>query len=159
MNNLKFKDNKEGLKNAHLYLFDEIINLKNISDTIDKTYKAAPYKRDSQMGYRNKFSFAYELYSELYNENYNPEAPKQFTISERGKTRKIDSYKFKDKVVQKLLAQKILLPIINKSCIYDTYACLKGRGITKALDRLSYFLISAKNKYETFAIAKIDIKS
>lgn len=139
------------------FLFSEIITLDNILKSIDGCYKSTPWKYSSQFGYANRILIATKLLEELNNETYNPKEPRKFIIKERGKVRNIDSYTFIDKVVQKLLAQNILLKIIDKSCIYDTYACLKGRGIEKAKNRLVSFLISDKNKYGEFYIAKLDI--
>jgi hypothetical protein len=140
----------------HIF-FNEIITLDNLLKSIDECYKATPWKRSSQFGYCNRILIASKLLESLNNETYIPKNPRKFTINERGKTRNIDSYTFVDKVVQKLLAQNILLKIINKSCIYDTYACLKGKGTEKARDRLADFLVSDKNKYNEFYIAKLDI--
>ena len=135
--------------------FNETITLDNLLKSIDECYKATSWKRSSQFGYCNRILIASKLLESLNNETYIPKNPRKFTISERGKTRNIDSYTFIDKVIQKLLAQNTLLKIINKSCIYDTYACLKGRGTKKARDRLANFLVSDKNKYNEFYIAKI----
>ena len=156
---LEFKDSKQVHKNVPAYFFDDVITFDHIYNSITECYKVTPWKRSSQLGFKNIVLNTQKLYEALCDETYMPKEPRKFIISERGKTRNIDSFAFLDKVIQKVLAQNVLLKIIDKSCIYDTYACLKGRGITKAGDRLSTFLVSCKNKYKEFGVAKIDIKS
>lgn len=50
-----------------------------------------------------------------------------FTVNERGKTRKIKSTKYKDRVVQKNLIDNIIAPAIQPAFIYENSASQKGK--------------------------------
>lgn len=56
------------------------------------------------------------------------------------KIRTIKSIQFKHKVVQRSLCDNVLEPIFEKTFIYDSYACRKGKGTHAGLDRTSEFL-------------------
>lgn len=64
----------------------------------------------------------------------------EFDIMERGKLRHIRSVHFSERVVQRSLCDNALVPMLRRSLIYDNGACLPGRGVDHALDRLTAHL-------------------
>lgn len=64
----------------------------------------------------------------------------EFDTIERGKSRHIRSVHFSERVVQRSVCDNSLIPMLSRSLIYDNGACLKGRGIDRALDRLDIHL-------------------
>lgn len=64
----------------------------------------------------------------------------EFNISERGKTRHIRSIHYSERVVQRSLCDNILVPMLSNSLIYDNGACLQGKGVQWALDRMKAHL-------------------
>lgn len=60
------------------------------------------------------------------------------------KTRSISVAPFRDRVVHHAL-HDVIEPLVDKSFIYDSYACRNGKGTHKALDRAQEFLRA--NKY------------
>lgn len=56
------------------------------------------------------------------------------------KERTIKSIQFQHKVVQRSLCDNVLEPVFEKTFIYDSYACRKGKGTHAGLDRTSEFL-------------------
>ena len=63
-----------------------------------------------------------------------------FKVNERGKERDIKSTQYKDRIVQKCLHEKIIIPRIAPTFIYDNGASLKGKGTDFQLDRLKEHL-------------------
>ncbi|OHW62895.1 reverse transcriptase [Andreesenia angusta] len=63
----------------------------------------------------------------------------EFTVHEP-KKRLIRAPLFRDRVVQQCLCKHILEPELDHRLIYDTYACRKGKGTHKGLDRLEEML-------------------
>jgi hypothetical protein len=59
-----------------------------------------------------------------------------FNLRERGKERNIRSVHISERVVQKVLCDQILVPILSRSLIYDNGASLRHRGTSFAVRRL-----------------------
>lgn len=70
-----------------------------------------------------------------------------FDINERGKTRHIKSPHISERVVQKALCNECIVPILRRPLIYDNGACLVGRGVKFARDRLCTHLHRYFNIY------------
>ena len=64
----------------------------------------------------------------------------EFDTLERGKKRHIRSVHFSERVIQRSTCDNALVPMMTKSLIYDNGACIQGRGIDWALDRLDIHL-------------------
>ena len=60
----------------------------------------------------------------------------EFTLRERGKVRHIKSVHISERVVQKVLSDRILTPLLQASLIHDNGASIKGKGVHFALRRL-----------------------
>jgi len=60
----------------------------------------------------------------------------EFTLHERGKIRHIKSVHISERIVQKVLCDSVLVPLLSKSLIYDNGASIKGKGVHFALRRL-----------------------
>ena len=77
------------------------------------------------------------LQEELASKTYRPGPYRTFTIYE-GKTRQISAAPFRDRVVHHALTG-ILEPIFERSFVFDSYACRKGKGTHAAVDRCQQF--------------------
>ena len=91
---------------------------------------------------RGRFFFDLErqllrLHEELAGKTYRPGPYRTFTIYE-GKTRQISAAPFRDRVVHHALTG-VLEPIFERSFIFDSYACRKGKGTHAAVDRCQPF--------------------
>jgi hypothetical protein len=62
----------------------------------------------------------------------------EFTLSERGKTRDIRAMHMKERVAQRDLCDNILIPVLERSLVYDNGASMKGKGIHFALNRICH---------------------
>lgn len=81
-----------------------------------------------------------------------------FTLVERGKVRRIMSVHFSERVVQKSFNQKVLMPSIRRSIIYDNGASIRGRGTSFAINRLKCHLQRHYRHYGTHGyILLVDI--
>jgi hypothetical protein len=65
---------------------------------------------------------------------------KEFTINERGKQRHIKAVHISERIIQKVLCDKFLVPLLSRSLIYDNGATLKNKGTTFTLNRLKTHL-------------------
>lgn len=91
------------------------------------------------------------LKNELIMGNYNPGKYRQFQIYDR-KPRLISAAPFRDRVVHHAM-MNIVEPELNKSFIYHSYACRKGKGVHAAVDRYQFWA----NRYHY--VLKMDIAS
>ncbi len=64
----------------------------------------------------------------------------EFDTMERGKIRHIRSIHFSERVIQRSTCDNALVPMLRRGLIYDNGACLEGRGVDQALDRLTAHL-------------------
>ena len=112
--------------------------------TYENLYKAYLdcRKRKSMSFYAMKFAENLEenllmLEKQLQNRTYRPGSSIAFIV-EKPKIREIFAADFRDRVVHHLL-YNYLSPIFEKSFIYDSWACRKGKGTHKAMLRLRGF--------------------
>lgn len=77
------------------------------------------------------------LERELMEQTYHPGKYKEFHIYET-KPRKISAAPYRDRVVQHALCA-VIAPIFERTFISDSYACRKGKGTHKAVDRFTYY--------------------
>lgn len=89
------------------------------------------------------------LQKRLYERTYQPLPCSKFDIfcSAGQKVRQISAPAFEDTIVQHLLYDA-LYPSFDRSFIYDSYGCRKGKGTHKAADRVQEFMRQASpNSY------------
>lgn len=131
-------------------LFHQICSFENL---LNASRKAQCGKRFQDEVARFNFHRERELYrlqEELQTRNYQPGAYHEFYIYEP-KLRKISAAPYRDRVVHHALCN-VIEPIFDRTFIFDSYACRKGKGTHKAVNRFTEF--SRKNRY----VLKCDIK-
>ena len=106
-------------------------------------------------------AFTYDLESqlvrlqrELRNEGYRPSGYRGFMIFDP-KPRKVYAAAFRDRVVHHSLCAAIE-PIFDRTMIYDSYACRKGKGTHAALARLDHFWRSSESLGPAY-ILRLDV--
>ena len=147
-----------------------LIGIKNKEDIYSKIYsqenlllawanakRGKTKRRYVKRFQRNLNENLTRLKDELINQAYHPGELKTFILRDP-KTRKISKSAFRDRVVHHALC-KVIIPIFERSFIYDSYANQIGKGTLKALQRFDEFKkkVSKNNKRECFVL-KADIK-
>ncbi len=130
-------------------LFEKIISFENILIASRKARRGKRYKASTAEFEYNLERNILNIIDTLSNKTYIPGIYRDFHIYDP-KKRVISAAPYFDRVIHHALIN-IIEPIITKSFIHDTYACLKGRGTHKAVQRYKEF--QKKNKY----ILKCDI--
>jgi hypothetical protein len=64
----------------------------------------------------------------------------EFDIHERGKARHIKSVHISERVVQKCLCDRVLVPVLSRPLVYDNGASLRNKGVHFSLRRLKAHL-------------------
>lgn len=115
------------------FLWDKIISFENLLLAYKKARKGKQNRDDVALFGLNLEKELFQLQQELRNKTYCPGMYRIFTIYER-KPRQISAAPFRDRVVHHAL-MNIVEPLIDKRFIFDSYACRKGKGVHKAVDR------------------------
>ncbi len=131
-------------------LFERIISFENILKASKKARRGKRYKASTALFEYNLERNLLKIIEVLSNKTYVPGAYCDFHIYDP-KKRIISAAPYFDRVIHHTLIN-IIEPTIGKSFIYDTYACLKGRGTHKAVQRYKEF--QKKNKY----VLKCDVR-
>lgn len=131
-------------------LYSQICSFKNLFLAARKAQKGKRFKENVAA-----FNLDFEkellmLQKELLEKSYTPGQYRTFVVYER-KPRMISAAPYRDRVVHHALCN-VIEPIFERSFIYDSYACRKGKGTHKAVDRFTEF--SNENRY----VFKCDIK-
>ena len=94
----------------------------------------------------------FELFQDLNNGVYTHGPYRQFVVCDN-KRREISVSSVRDRVVHRLLYD-YLVPIWDKTFIYDAWSCRKGKGLLGAIERTQSFLRSFPQAY----VWRADIK-
>ena len=100
-----------------------------IYDAGSKAMKGSMFKYATQLFEMNHLLYTAMIRRSLMDGTYRPDPGKKFLISERGKKRYITSNVMADKVVNHVICDQILTPLLGKYLIYDNGASQKGKGV------------------------------
>lgn len=147
------------ITHLHNMTLDELTTLEKLNNAFYE-YAKNPFWKESVQRYKaNLLVKNLELQNDLRTGNYKVSKTTDFIINERGKIREIKAPSIRDRVIQKVLCQEILVPQLSVPLIYDNYASLKNKGTSFARKRLDILLRKYINKYGSDGYAlQIDIK-
>lgn len=85
----------------------------------------------------------------------------QVIISERGHRRVITPIRIEDRVTQRVLCDKVLMPLAERKMIYDNGASVKGKGTEFSRKRMNQHIEAAKRRWgaDNIYALKFDFKS
>ncbi len=114
-------------------LWPQLVSFENFWQSWRKARKGKG-RRASVLAFQlNLESELIELQRELVSGEYRPGPYRLFTIYER-KPRLIAAAAFRDRVVHHAV-MNLIEPPLDRRFIFDSYACRKGKGVHKAVDR------------------------
>lgn len=138
---------------------EELTTMEKLNNAFYQASKASRWKASTQRYHSNLLLNNVELQEELRSGTYRVQPTVNFWIHERGKIRYIESPTIRDRIVQKVLTQQILISYLTKPLIYDNYASLKGRGTAFARKRVDVLLRRFIRKHGTDGyVLQIDIR-
>ncbi len=130
---------------------------ENLLLAFKKAKKRKTKKRYVKRFQRNLINNIENLSKELKEKTYSPCNMKTFIVRDP-KTRKISKSAFKDRVVHHALCN-LILPLFDKSFIYDSHANQIGKGTKTALERFDKFKFKvSKNNTRNCYVLKADIR-
>lgn len=116
--------------------YEDIISFEALIDAGKECCEGILWKSSTQTFLINQARWAADLHRRLQSGTYKSRGFNYFTITERGKTRHIQSVHISERCVQKSLCKNALWPIIGPKLIYDNSASQDEKGTGFALDRL-----------------------
>lgn len=158
----KERRRKKRLENQLKYEdFNNIISYQNYFSALKKCQKGVMWKRQPQIFKQNALVEISKIIETMGAQA--PIIPKSYRtikIFERGKERSITPVAFQDRLTQRVICDESLMPVVQKSLIYDNGASTQGKGTNFARERMDLFLRRAIKKWgEDFYVLKYDFKS
>lgn len=129
--------------------FSIMTNLDNLYESFRLSRRGVSWKESVQRYECNIAANLLETKRQLENGESVSKGFVEFQIHERGKVRHIRSVHISERVVQKCLCDKILVPVMTRSLIYDNGASVKNKGVHFAMKRLRTHLNKFYNQYKT----------
>ena len=138
---------------------EDIFTLENLNEAFYASSKISHWKDSTQRYNANLLLNNIQLREDVLNGEYRVLPTQDFILHERGKVRQIKAPSQQDRIVQKVLCSKILIPQLTKPLIYDNYASLKDRGTSFARKRIDVLLQRFIRQYGSDGyILQIDIR-
>lgn len=137
---------------------EELTTFEKLNNAFYESAMISQWKEATQRYKSNLFANNLKLQQELRNGTYKISQTTNFQLNERGKVRNIEAPAIRDRIIQKVLCQNILVPYLTKPLIYDNYASLKGRGTSFARKRIDVLLQKFIRKHDGGYVLQIDIK-
>ncbi|MGI0488885.1 reverse transcriptase domain-containing protein [Pantanalinema rosaneae CENA516] len=123
-------------------LWSQVTAFSNLLEAANKAQKGKRY-RDTTLTFNyNREAELLDLQASLLAKTYCPGAYRTFEIVEP-KRRLISAAPYRDRVVHHALCN-IIVPLVDRSFIYDSYANRIGKGSHRALDRFIRFARSSR---------------
>ena len=138
-------------------MYKEICSYENLFLAFNHAKKSKTKRRYVKRFQKNLRRNLLKLSDELSSQTYKPNKLTTFILRDP-KTRKISKSAFRDRVVHHALCN-LIVPLLERVFIYDSYANQIGKGTLKAIERFDNFKrkISKNNTRKCFVL-KADIK-
>lgn len=120
--------------------FQKVISYESLYKSMKKARRGVDWKLSIQKYCANYLKNFYSVRKRMLAGKPITKGFVEFNVRERGKKRHIRSVHFSERVVQQSLCDEKLVPELSRHLIYDNGACLKGKGVSFALNRLSVHL-------------------
>lgn len=128
---------------------EELTSLRVLNESAYECTRQSRWKESTQRYLANMLVNNVKLCDDVMSHRYAVSPTIDFTINERGRTRKIEAPVVRDRAVQKPLSKYVLTPAIRPLLIYDNYASLEKRGTSFARKRIDIMLRRYYKKHGT----------
>jgi hypothetical protein len=129
--------------------FEDVFSYSNLYNSGHLCSRAVGWKCSTQQYRLNLVTNTAVTRKQLVDGSYKSKGFIEFQLYDRGKFRRIRSVHISERVVQRTLCDKVMIPTFCPSFIYDNGASLKGKGIDFAMNRLNCHLQRHWRKHGT----------
>lgn len=127
--------------------FEDIFSYKNLYHSGKLCCKGVNWKTSTQLYHNNIITNTVKLEKSLKDGTFRSKGFTEFDLCERGKMRHIRSVHISERVVQRTLCDKAIIPTFMPALIYDNGASMKNKGIDFTLNRVTCHLQRHYRKY------------
>lgn len=138
-------------------MFDMILSPDNIHLAYKKTQLGSPKYKVSAIKFADDpIANLSKLVIPIWEGVYKPLPYVEFSVFEP-KERVVHAPRYQDKIVQHMV-NNVLAPYFKKYFIFDSYACIEGKGNQRAVKQIRFYLREVKRIHGVTAyIVKVDI--
>ena len=127
-------------RNKTMKSFDESVEFESLYDSMWKCKRGGKIKKASVARFvTHGIEETLKLEDQIRDGTYLPRKPHTFTLT-YPKVRPCSSTHIRDRIVQRSLNDEVIYPAMVRTFIWDNMACQKGKGTTRAMDRIDQFL-------------------
>ena len=119
--------------------FDESLAFDALYESMWKCKRGKMYKASVARLVIHGIEEILRLEEENKNGTYKPRRSHSFMLT-YPKERSCSSIHIRDRIVQRSLNDNVIYPAMTRSFVWDNMACQKGKGTTRAMDRLNTLL-------------------
>ncbi len=120
--------------------FDEVFSYAHLYAAYRECRKGVAWKKSTQKYIAQAPLNVFKTWERLRTGKFRSDGFYEFNIYERGKARHIRSVTMNERVVQRCLCDNALVPMIDRTFIYDNGATQKFRGYHFSMDRVECHL-------------------
>lgn len=131
----------------NLGTFLEVFEFDHLYDSFKQCKKGIRWKASIQAYESNLSINTYDIWQRLNDDKWKTKGFTKFMLSERGKLRLIQSVHISERCIQRTLCDHYLVPLLQRSLIYDNGASIQGKGTKFAIDRLKLHLHKHYRRY------------
>lgn len=149
------------LRGQEIYNYSNVFRYCHFIDKLPSCMKDVGWKASVQKYFITSITKMFNDYIFLQKRKLpSPVSDKEIVIYERGKARKITPIHIKDRMIQKVLCDEALVPLLSQKLIYDNGASLEGKGVMFSRERMLMHLKQAIKEYgNDFYVLSFDFKS
>ena len=121
--------------------YENVFSFKNLYRAYKKCRRHVSWKSSVQKYIVNAPLHVFRTFKALMAQKFKSSGFYEFWLCERGKLRYIRSVVMKERVVQRCLCDNALVPMLQRTFIYDNGACMKNKGYSFANRRLNRHIL------------------
>lgn len=137
------------------HLYEQIIDYENLWNAYLNARRGKRFRGEVLEFSANVEENLIQIQNELIYKSYQVGRYREFYVYEP-KKRLIMALPFRDRVIQWAIHQ-VLEPLLDKQFILDSYACRKGLGTQKAVERLQYWMRGLERSHGRVYCLKLDM--
>ena len=127
--------------------YSDLYDLNYLHEDFRQARRESCWKAPVQCFDWYELYYIYLMHTDIKEHRYKPDPTYNFGISERGKPRDIKANTIKDRVMNTVIENRVLLPVTEPKLIIDNGASREGMGTDHARERLKKHLHDAMINY------------
>lgn len=136
--------------------YEKYLTYDKIMEAHKKSSANKNCRRDVVLFNLKQEAYVSYIYQELKQQTYKHGGYTTFFVHEP-KLRKIQKSRYLDRIVHRWLVDNYLIPAFMPQFIYNSYACIRGKGMHMATLDVKNAMMECKRKWDKYYIIKMDV--